>query len=185
MRLALFVATALLAAGTTQARQLPPPDNHPPQEVALVGDGRPMRPATPEHDASSVIHGVTVKEPYHWLENPDDPAVQRWIKAQNAYTESELAAMPAGKALTARVQKLAITSTTRSGPILADGTLFYLQQTPPQPQPVLIAQAWPDGKAKTLVNPNGDHGSRSASVWALATSITCSVVSSSPPSAVP
>jgi len=106
-----------------------------------------------------VIHGVTVKDPYRWLETPADPAVQRWIKAQNAYTEAQLTAMPQGKSLTARVQQLAITSTTRSGPILAGGTLFYMQQTPPQPQPVLIAQAWPDGAAKTLVDPNADHSS--------------------------
>jgi prolyl oligopeptidase len=56
------------------------------------------------------------------------------------------------------VQQLAVTSTTRSGPTLAGGTLFYLQQTPPQPQPVLIAQAWPDGAAKVLVDLNAEHG---------------------------
>ncbi|THD04870.1 prolyl oligopeptidase family serine peptidase [Rhodanobacter lindaniclasticus] len=115
-------------------------------------------PASPTHAAESVLHGVPVPDPYRWLENPADPAVQQWIAAQNAYTEATLAAMPEGKALTARVQQLAITSTTRSGPMLAGGTLFYLQQTPPQAQPVLVAQAWPDGAAKTLVDPNADHG---------------------------
>ncbi|CAM5301127.1 prolyl oligopeptidase family serine peptidase [Rhodanobacter lindaniclasticus] len=115
-------------------------------------------PASPQHAAQSVLHGVPVADPYRWLENPADPAVRQWITAQNAYTEATLAAMPEGEALNARVQQLAITSTTRSGPTLAGGTLFYLQQTPPQPQPVLIAQAWPDGAAKVLVDPNADHG---------------------------
>jgi prolyl oligopeptidase len=158
MRLAFFVAIVLAAVSTAQALVLPQ-GSHPPHDVALVGDAPPMPPATPAHDASSVIHGVTVNDAYRWLENPDDPAVQRWIKAQNNYTEAELAAMPEGHALTTRVQKLAITSTTRSNPVLADGTLFYMQQTPPQPQPVLIAQAWPNGKAKTLVDPNAGNGS--------------------------
>ena len=160
MRLAPFIAALLLAAGSAAAAQLPPvnPSPKPPLEVALIGEPQPLPPPTPRHAASSEFHGVSVADPYRWLENPDDPAVRPWIGAQNAYAEAALAKMPQGKALTARVQQLAITSTTRSGPMLAGGTLFYLQQTPPQPQPVLIAQAWPDGAAKVLVDPNADHG---------------------------
>ena len=161
MRLAFVIATALFATGIAGAAQLPPnePQGPPRGDVSLIASNMPLPPPTPQHADASVIHGVTVKDPYRWLEHPDDPAVQQWIKGQNAYTEAKLAAMPQGKALTARVQQLAITSTTRSGPMLAGGTLFYMQQTPPQPQPVLIAQAWPDGAAKTLVDPNAGHGS--------------------------
>lgn len=118
----------------------------------------PQAPATPLHAAATTLHGVTVSDPYRWLEHPDDPAVQAWIKAQNAYTEAVLAAMPDGKAMTARVQQLAITSTTRSSPLLAGGTLFYLQETPPQPQPQLMAQAWPNGRARVLVDLNANGG---------------------------
>ena len=161
MRLAFVVAVTLFAAGVACAAQLPPVEPHKPThgDVSLIAGTAPLPTPTPQHADASVIHGVTVKDPYRWLENPDDPTVQQWIKAQNAYTEAELAAMPQGKALTARVQQLSITSTTRSGPMLAGGTLFYMQQTPPQPQPVLIAQAWPNGAAKTLVDPNAGHGS--------------------------
>lgn len=168
MRLALVVAATLFAAGPLQATQLPPAGAQAPPrgDVSLLGAARPMPPATPQHADASVIHGVKVPDPYRWLENPEDPTVTRWIQAQNAYTEAELAAMPEGKLLTARVQQLAITSTTRSGPMLAGGTLFYLQQTPPQPQPVLIAQRWPDGAPKTLVDPNAvDAGSAITAYW--------------------
>ena len=160
MRLAPLIATLLLAAGSAAAAQLPPVDSSskPPREVALIGESQPLPPPTPRHPASSEFHGVSVADPYRWLEDPADPAVRQWIAAQNAYTEAALAAMPQGKVLTARVQQLAITSTTRSDPTLAGGTLFYLQQTPPQPQPVLIAQAWPDGAAKVLVDPNAGNG---------------------------
>lgn len=166
MRLAFVFAVTLLAAGATRAAQLPPAaPEKPPRNVALIGAPQPLPPPTPQHAAASTFHGVTVNDPYRWLENPDDPAVRRWIAAQNAYAEAVLAAMPQGKALTARVQQLAITSTTRSGPMLAGGTLFYLQQTPPQPQPVLIAQAWPGGAAKTLVDPNAGHGSTAITAY--------------------
>ncbi|HWX65928.1 MAG TPA: prolyl oligopeptidase family serine peptidase [Rhodanobacter sp.] len=161
MRFVIVVAATLFAASTACAAQLPPtePQGPPRGDVSLITSNAPLPPPTPQHADASVIHGVAVKDPYRWLENPDDPEVRQWIKAQIAYTEAKLAAMPQGKALTARVQQLAITSTTRSGPMLAGGTLFYMQQTPPQPQPVLIAQTWPDGAAKILVDPNADHGS--------------------------
>lgn len=115
-------------------------------------------PASPTKPAAGTLHGVTVSDPYRWLENAQAPAVQAWIKAQNAHTEAVLAAMPDGKAMTERVQQLAITSTTRSSPLLAGGTLFYMQETPPQPQPQLMAQAWPDGKARVLVDLNAGDG---------------------------
>ncbi|RUL75390.1 prolyl oligopeptidase family serine peptidase [Dyella choica] len=125
--------------------------------AAYAGD--PAKPpASPSRSAATTLHGTTVDDPYRWLENPHDPAVQTWIKAQNEYTEAVLAAMPDGKAMSERVRQLAITSTTRSSPLLAGGTLFYLQETPPQPQPQLMAQAWPVGKARVLVDLNAGDG---------------------------
>ena len=170
MRLASVFAATLFAASAAGATQVPPSDAGaqplPPDVSLIATEGSQVPPASPQRDDASTIHGIEVKDPYRWLENPDDPAVQQWIKAQNAYTEATMAAMPEGKALTARVQQLAITSTTRSGPMLAGGTLFYMQQTPPQPQPVLIAQAWPDGAAKTLVDPNAaDGGTAIVAYW--------------------
>jgi prolyl oligopeptidase len=122
-----------------------------------AGDGS-KPPASPTHPAASTLHGVKVDDPYRWLENPNDPAVQAWIAAQNQHTETVLAAMPDGNAMTQRVQQLAVTSTTRSSPLLAGGTLFYMQETPPQPQPQLMAQAWPDGAARVLVDLNAGGG---------------------------
>ncbi|KRE97635.1 peptidase S9 [Frateuria sp. Soil773] len=134
---------------------------------AIADDAAPAAPPpTPQHPASDTLQGIVVNDPYRWLENPDDPAVQAWIAAQNRYTEAVLAAMPEGKALNARVQQLAIGTPTRSGPLLAGGMLFYMQYTPPQAQPVLMAQAWPDGKAKPVVDLNqGDAGGAITGYW--------------------
>ena len=127
--------------------------------LAAYANDALKRPASPMRAAASSLHGVTVNDPYRWLEDPQDPAVQSWIKAQNDHTDAMLAAMPEGKPMTQRVQQLAITSTTRSSPLLAGGTLFYLQETPPQPQPQLMAQAWPNGQARALVDVNASGGS--------------------------
>ena len=130
-------------------------------DVALIGGHVALPSASPQHDDASVLHGVRVADPYRWLEDADAPAVRQWIAAQNRYTDATLAAMPDGKAMNARVQQLAITSVTRSSPLLAGGTLFYLQETPPQPQPQLIAQAWPHGAPRVLVNLDA-HGGNTA-----------------------
>lgn len=116
-------------------------------------------PATPKRMVSETLAGQPVNDPYRWLENPEAADVKQWIDAQNAYTEATIGAMPLGKALSARVRELAITSTTRSSPTLAGGTLFYFENTPPQAQPLLVAKAWPDGPTRTLVDPNRGDGS--------------------------
>ncbi|MBB3226694.1 prolyl oligopeptidase [Luteibacter sp. Sphag1AF] len=129
--------------------------------LALTGTAHgatPAAPATPKHVVSETLAGVPVNDPYRWLEDANSPEVKTWIEAQNAYTEATIGAMPHGKELAARIRELAITSTTRSSPTLAGGTLFYMQNTPPQPQPVLVAQKWPDGQPRTLVDLNANGG---------------------------
>jgi len=164
MRLALIrlvvISAALFGASSWGAAQVLPAAAPSGRDVSLIDSNRPvsMPPPTPQGKDASELHGTRVSDPYRWLENPNDPTVQKWIAAQNAHTEAVLGAMPDGKAMTARVQQLAITSTTRSGPLLAHGTLFYLQETPPQPQPLLIAQPWPNGKPRVLVDLNANGG---------------------------
>ncbi len=165
MRSLLVLAIVLLASWAGHASQLLPQQNGTKPEVSLIGPARTLPPATPKHAASSRLHGITVSDPYRWLENAHNPAVQQWINAQNTYTESVLAAIPEGTTIAARVRQLAITSTTRSSPRLAGGTLFYLQETPPQPQPQLMAQAWPNGKPRVLVDLDAEQGNTAITAY--------------------
>ncbi|GAB3779080.1 hypothetical protein GCM10028797_00540 [Dyella agri] len=158
-----FSLMAFAAAATATAAQQTPPA--PRGDVSLIDDRALPPPASPRHEDATTLHGVRVPDPYRWLENPADPAVQAWIKAQNAHTEQVLGAMPDGKAMNARVRELAITSTTRSGPLLAGGTLFYMQETPPQPQPQLMAQSWPAGTPRVLVDLNANGGNTAITAY--------------------
>jgi len=118
-----------------------------------------MPPATRKHDVADTYFGTTVHDPYRWLEDAGARAVEQWIAAQNAYTEKVMDGFKDAKAIVKRVGDLALTSTRQFDPEIVGGTLFYMRQTPPQPQAVLVAQAWPNGKAKVLVDPNGAQGS--------------------------
>jgi prolyl oligopeptidase len=116
-------------------------------------------PATPRDDVVTVMHGVTVHDPYRWLENARSPKVLAWIGAQNSYADSVMGRFKDATAISGRVRQLAITSTNQYQPQLVHGTLFFMRDTPPQAQPVLVAQTWPDGTQRVLVdtNPAGGH----------------------------
>ncbi|MFZ0501033.1 MAG: prolyl oligopeptidase family serine peptidase [Steroidobacteraceae bacterium] len=116
-------------------------------------------PPTPRDGVVTVMHGVTVRDPYRWLENARSPKVLDWIGAQNAYADSVMGQFKDAAAITERVRQLAITSSDQYAPQLVHGTLFFMRDTPPQAQAVLVAQAWPDGRQRVLVdtNPSGGH----------------------------
>ena len=120
-------------------------------------------PTTPLHDVVDTYHGTQIHDPYRWLEDADAPAVRQWIDAQNAYTDQVMSGFADSAALVKRVGELALTSTQRTDPQVAGGMLFYRRQTPPQPQPVLVAESWSGGEAKVLVDPNATNGATAIS----------------------
>src|SRR5580698_8418753 len=129
-----------------------------PLMLAAAQAATPTPPVTPEHDTVETYQGTTVHDPYQWLEQADAPAVQQWIDAQNAYTDSVMSGFSDHGAIVKRVGQLAVTSTQRFSPKIVVGKLFYLRQTPPQPQAVLAVEAWPKGEAKVLVDTNATKG---------------------------
>ncbi|HEY6807959.1 MAG TPA: hypothetical protein VI160_04145, partial [Gemmatimonadales bacterium] len=126
----------------------------------------PAPPSTRIDPVVTTYHGVQVSDPYRWLDDPASAEVRRWIAAQNAYTDTVLAGFSEGAGIRARARELLTTSPAQSGPQLAGGRLFFLRETPPQPQPVLMVQPWPRGTARALVDVNGpgDHLSLTG-VW--------------------
>jgi prolyl oligopeptidase len=116
-------------------------------------------PKTPRDNVVTVMHGVRVRDPYRWLEDGSSPKVRAWIDAQNAHTDKVLGKFKDAAAITRRVRQLAITSTQQYAPQLVNGMLFFMREQPPQAQPVLVSQPWPNGAQRVLVdtNPAGGH----------------------------
>jgi prolyl oligopeptidase len=127
-----------------------------PGDGGTPGAGQP--PPTRTDTTATTFHGVRVADPYRWLEDGDSPEVQTWISSQNAHTDSILATYSEGAALRTRIGTLARTSPDRFRPSIVGSTLFYMRQTPPQPQPVLVTQAWPTGDARVLLDVNAAGG---------------------------
>jgi len=126
--------------------------------TATEAERNTAAPPTPLQDVLDTYHGTRVHDPYRWLEDADATAVKRWIDAQNAHTDAVMSVYKDAPAIIERVGALALTSTLRSDPHIVGGVLFYLRQTPPQPQAALVAEGWPHGQPKVLVDPNATDG---------------------------
>src|SRR5580693_1771944 len=50
----------------------------------------PPPPATEAKPVTETIHGVTLTDPYRWLEDPKSPETRAWIAEQMKYTEEYL-----------------------------------------------------------------------------------------------
>jgi prolyl oligopeptidase len=54
-------------------------------------------PHTDRDDVVEALHGVTVADPYRWLENPDSERTRRWVATQNRLSGPYLATLGARK----------------------------------------------------------------------------------------
>ena len=63
-------------------------------------------PAARIEVVEDVYHGVTVSDPYRWLENWEDPRVREWSEQQNAYTRGVLNGLPERAAVHARITEI-------------------------------------------------------------------------------
>src|SRR5205814_9832972 len=112
---------------------------------------------TPKVDVTVSYHGVTVTDPYRWLENPADPKVAAWTAEQNARTRAALDAVPSRPAMRARL-RTGVTrgSATYAGFRARDGLLFAMLNDPAKQQAMLVVM---DGdidpaKARVVIDPN-------------------------------
>ena len=97
--------------------------------------GAPQAPVLPVTD---VYHGVSVQDPYRWLEAGEDPAVRAWSIAQTARSRAYLDALPYRAALGERLMALiSQTSTSYAGLKAAGGRLFAQYFDPAKQQPML------------------------------------------------
>src|SRR5688572_21873600 len=63
-------------------------------------------PATSREEVMDVYHGVSVSDPYRWLEANGDARVKAWSAAQNAYTRRLLDGLPDRSAIQARIEQV-------------------------------------------------------------------------------
>ena len=132
---AVLLACAATAATAGAAGIAPPP---------------PLAPPVTE-----TFWGVTVADPYRFLENTDDPAVRQWMRAQADASRSLLDSIPGRPALLDRIRQIdaaAGGSVSQIRRTVAD-RWFFLRREPQDNQFRLYWRAGADGADSLLVDP--------------------------------
>jgi prolyl oligopeptidase len=97
-------------------------------------------PETPKKPVSTEYHGVTVEDPYQWLENDHDPKVKAWSDAQNQRARKYLDSLPDRMAIEKQLKEwYAKTSPSYFSLVSRPGVLFAMKFQPPKQQPLLVA----------------------------------------------
>lgn len=63
-------------------------------------------PYSPVEPVTDVLHGVTIVDPYRWLEDQDSPQTREWLEAQQEYARSYLDAVPSRDRIRKRIREL-------------------------------------------------------------------------------
>jgi prolyl oligopeptidase len=114
--------------------------------VAMAPPYSPIEPVT------EVFHGVTVTDPYRWLEDQDSPRTREWLLAQNEYARSYLDSIPGRDRIRERIRELLDVETYDS--ILKVGQrYFFRKRRPGQEQPCIFFREGADGADQLLIDP--------------------------------
>ncbi len=116
-------------------------------------------PASRRGDIQETLHGVTVADPYRWLEDQNSPETRAWINQQNEYTHKQLDNWPGRERLEKRLAELKKVELIRT-PIERNRRFFYRKRAADQEQYVIYTRQGDGGKEEVLIDPNpmsADH----------------------------
>lgn len=104
-------------------------------------------------DHVDVLHGISVPDPYRWMEDIDSEETRAWVEAQNHLTQAFLDQVPKREEIKQRMtglwdyEKFGI-------PEEHAGRYFYTYNTGLENQDVLYWMKGLDGEARCLLDPN-------------------------------
>jgi prolyl oligopeptidase len=162
MRGSLLVFLGLLAAASAchpRAPSPPPPaSSATAPTAALTPTPAPVRtqsvyPTSREDTTTEKIHGVTVSDPYRWLEDAANPEVKRWVSAQDAFARARLDALPLTEPLRKRFADLYYVD-WKGAPFRLGRRYFWMEHKASQEKAVIYWRQGKSGEGKVLLDPN-------------------------------
>ena len=113
----------------------------------------PTYPSATRGNQVDVYHGVSIADPYRWLENTDAPETKAWVEAENRLSDSFLASIPERAAIKNRLTQI-WNYARYSAPFKEGGRYFYFGNTGLQNQSVLYVQDGKNAPSRVLLDPN-------------------------------
>lgn len=118
--LSAVLAAAVLACTSPQQSDVP----RAPLPVVAPATTIPAPPPTEARPVTEVLHGVTITDPYQWLEDQNSPETRAWIAKQNAYTDALLNTLPDKTRFASRIKAL-LSADQMSTPVVRNGRYFF------------------------------------------------------------
>jgi prolyl oligopeptidase len=124
-------------------------------------------PAARRVDQVDLLHGVSVPDPYRWLEDAKSEEVERWATDENGFARASLAQLPERAAFAARAKELFYVESA-GVPRHLGNRLFYPRRDAGKEKQTIYWREGPTGPEKVLLDPNAwsEDGSVSLGVWA-------------------
>src|SRR5438045_5056393 len=132
-------------------------------ETASATNGPTDIPSHPPQARQQVVeetlHGVTIRDPYRYLEDSNNPETQQYVRDELAYTRSLLDPLPGHAQIHGRLRELLNTGTVGIAQVgqrapKAQNYYFYTRRKAGQNQPVLYVREGLTGKDRVLVDVN-------------------------------
>jgi len=109
-------------------------------------------PFSPVEPVVDVLHGVSISDPYRWLEDQNAPRTRAWIEEQTCYARTYLDGIPGRDDIRERVRQLLDVETHDS--FLKSGKwTFFRKRLPGQEQPCIYFREGIDGEDQLLIDP--------------------------------
>ena len=108
-------------------------------------------PTAPRGDVVDVLHGEQVRDPYRWLEDPDDPQTVQWTSEQAELLHQHAAQWPSRPHFRDRVAELLRTGSVGT-PVWRSDRCLHTRRGPDDEHAVLLVRE-PTGAELVLVDP--------------------------------
>lgn len=109
-------------------------------------------PVARQDNVKEVIHGVEIIDPYRWLEDQNSQETRDWLAAENAYTHSQLDALPIHQRAFTRLMQLS-KHDRWSAPVYEGGYYFFSKRAAGDDLWSVYRRKGFDGKDELLLDP--------------------------------
>jgi len=120
-------------------------------------------PVTRVDNVTDTLHGVSITDPYRWLEDQNSPETRAWINSQNEFSASVLGSLPSRNRIRERLTQL-IKIDTIGVPFARGGRYFLTKRRADQNQGVIYVRNGLAGKDEVLLDPNTMSADQTTSV---------------------
>ncbi len=125
--------------------------------VSAVGAcaGAVQPTVAPVRDVVEVLHGVSVHDPYRYMENVKDPQVQRWLRAQGRVARQTLDRIDLRDSLHRRIEAVSLATGDSIASIvrMPGARVYYLKRPKGEKQFKLMMRIGLAGTERILIDP--------------------------------